>query len=170
MMLFVCAILAVAAAQGPNADRFSPADVSQLKAYRLTAATVAKAHAATRTIAATPATNPAHKRLVDIMTELERPVSAGPTSLAALEASVRSAPIMMSALAKEGLQPREFVTAVIVIVQAYLESEMQKAGGAEFGKAVSGIFGEVAPANVKFVADQNRAITALLDTIQNFTN
>ena len=76
-------------------------------------------------------------------------------TLADMEAKVRTSPVMMRALGKAGLTPREYAKMSLAMVTSAMYAGMQKAG------LLKELPKEASPENVKFILDHEAELTAM---------
>ena len=76
-------------------------------------------------------------------------------TLADMEAKVKTSPVMMRALGKAGLTPREYAKMSLAMVTSAMYAGMQKAG------LLKELPKEASPENVKFILDHEAELTAM---------
>ena len=129
IVLFVITVVAHGMPIGVQVapERFSPADLAEMKAYRLSSAMLAKVHSATRKFGATLKSDPSYEALIEIERQLVSPVGIdGNTSINDLERRVMAVTPIAAALVAHSVTPREYVTFVLALVQAFMEMSFEQ--------------------------------------------
>ena len=92
--------------------------------------------------------------------DADNPLGGDAKSLGEMEARIRKYPPMQQALQREGMAPREYAKFWLAFIQASFAHGMQKSG------MLKQLPADVNAANVKFIADHEAEITAMMKELE----